>query len=327
LKRQSARSLACLVLASCTFVVAPRAASAQLENFNLNLGYLDNIGRTGIGGGAIRAAGVEGPAPFWDRTDFSLGYFYTHQDWKGPGDLDANLNSVVPEFFLMNYAHLLSIDMAVAYTNLDQDNVGGGSTDTNVADVTVIPAIEVLQFLLKDPAAPRTTYLHAGVLMGYRHLDSDIGSGPGSADLNIDAFLCGPNIVLKHTIPTAANSQLPLIDLYLSPAYIAQVGTGTASFHDNWNLSSGIVTVLGRVDYWISPQLALVTTAQWKHNANQELQPLPNSHEDWGEFGASVRWAINKNVGLRFGYSYTGFNSDYDGHTAYLRIEIPPWII
>lgn len=325
-KHRGRRILGYTFVIACASLSSPGASGAQVELPTLGLAYLDNIGRIGMGGGGGGArfltADAEPKTPDW-YDNYSLGYFYSRLDSKRPGDEETDLHTVVPEVFFYHRTSF-SIDASMAYTRADSDDTFGTDRGSNIFDATVIPAQELLRYFT-DPGT-QATWLHLGVLIGYRHTDNEFDSPLGSGDSNSDVFVCGPNLVLKHT-PLFRAPYKPLLDLYLVPAYLAQVGSVSASGSPDFDIATGVLSVLARGDWWVRENVVLLATAQWRHDAHQDTNPIPETHEHWGEFGGSLRWAITTDVGLRFGYSYTAFRSDYDGHSAYLRIEMPPWPI
>jgi hypothetical protein len=263
--------------------------------------------------------------PLITASDASLefDYMYSRQWYRfvTPGggyvtpDIISKVNSynVAPSLFFVVHSNLL---VTAGFDYLHEQISEDGHDIQTFDDYTPFLCVdgELLHFLPHVDTTRNALFL--GGNFAYTRAISSMND-PLAVGIGYNAYNFGPSLVYIRSLVEWKDGTPGRVSLTFNPAY--NYDYSKSSF----NLERiSFVTVLGRVDYGITPNLYLNMAATWVHRDSIGFDGL---HTDYAYFGGGLAAKLsnqsNHLVLFRLSYNYEAFLKQFEAHEVSAQVE------
>jgi hypothetical protein len=263
--------------------------------------------------------------PFITDIDASVELNYTYsREWyqvatPGGGYVSPdivtkyNIYNVAPSVFFVIRSNLM-VTAGFDYIH-DQVSVDGSDTEAVDGYTPFISADEELLHLLPHVDKARNALFLGGNFAYTRAVASM--SGPFTANLGYNIYSFGPSLVYIRSLVDWKDGTPGRVSFTVNPAYNYEYAEAPYGLE-----RTGYSTVLGRVDFGITPNLYLNLAGTWVH---RDSIGSNGSYSDYAYFGGGLAAKLlnqsNHLVLLRLSYNYEAFIKQFDSHEVSAQVE------
>jgi hypothetical protein len=236
--------------------------------------------------------------------DVSIEYSY-HQD--NIGSIRSSSDSVTPELYL-EFSRHFSLTANFSYTHTSFDSFRGLSIDSY--GPAIAADVELLHWFGQTDTDRTALYFEGEA----NYTRSEYSFGKGTMKLDYHGF--APAFIFLHSLCDWQDGRPGRLNLTVSPGY---------SYNNVASdlLRNGVVSVLGRLDYGLTPALSVNASATWLHLANTSWNY--GMTDDWAVFGCGMIFNFSHNQShawlARIGYDYEAFISQFQSQQVTARLE------